>query len=311
MPIPRISSETPKPGQSLMSFVSNAATDSALGWATFQRVILRTQMRNARLGERRALDWESAGVALGVEQTELFAMSERSELTTMEDVRPVHWTLLSQRPWLLEPGYGAFDPTILKKNFYWLKAWLRPDALVNAETGTLLLRHCHRCLVELAEQKWQYVFPICPACDEPLNDAPVVDAPAGLQQFASEFSRLVQTVYAARPHVIAADEPTDELAGVWLAARSLRSPQFAALFNDVVRQAELGSVSRSESRSAERLAIRHIQSLAAARYLWTTQEAVFGRFKVLRKYTRSWTRTDEALERGLHQLCIEREIAVS
>jgi hypothetical protein len=307
-----ISCEQPKPGQSLVSFLTTAAADSALEWTAFQRHVLRGILRGARWGERRAFDWDRMASSLGIDPKVLFGMSERNGLTAIDDTRPIAPEVLFLRPWMCEKGYAAYDPVVLKERFYIHGAWLRPDALINVEHGTLILRQCHSCGSELAETKWQHAFPTCPGCDEPLSEGPIVKAPSRLLRFTDSFTKLVDRAYRAGITIPRTKE-AEQLAGIYLCASALRkTPAHLPLIKEIGRRAELGVIECSGITSADQQAIFHIQSLAAAHHLWDHHPVVFRRFLVMLRNTAGWRRAENAsntLDKGLFHVLDELGLA--
>lgn len=310
MALDQISNEQPRPGQTLMSFVARSAIDCGLGWSSFQRIALKCTITNVRAAERRLFDWSHLSTLLGPQTNEIFAMSERREITTIDDYRSVHWSTLLQRPWMCEKGYSAYDPVMLRSELFLRTAWLRPSALVNLEAETLMLFHCHRCGIELRDADWQFALPNCPVCDEPLGEAPIVKAPPRLVQFAKPFTRLVDRVYGSR----LTREPSadaERVAGLYLCARLLReNERFRALFSLIANQTDLGPLDFSPNVSADRKAVLKVQSMAAADHIWLHVPLAFNRFRILRRHTLGWVRSSDLVERGLAHAAAEIGAAV-
>lgn len=188
----------PYPDETLISFLSRALMDSCLRWGEFKAHVVGRTFVSARLAERHSFDWQKISAGTGVDSSILYAMSERSLLCDVDQVRQIDQRQLSRFPWLLQKGYCSYSPAALRDQFYWRRRWLRPDALVD-ETRSLMLRHCHHCLTDLGRSTWTLMSCECPKCREPLSGGPVVPAPPELLRFAGEISRELDEAYLLCP----------------------------------------------------------------------------------------------------------------
>jgi len=272
---------------------------------------LGTKFYSARAGERRVFDWRNLPITLGSSAETLFNMSERSLFTDRNDLRPILPTELMQAPWLSTKGYPAYDPITLAGRFYMHSTWLRPDALINPHSDTLFLRNCSQCLCNLGSIRWPMAVPLCPKCGEPLSLGPAVKVPKQLLAFQARFAALVDKVYSLRPLDLSCNA-AEMTAAIWLVAKALgENGKLEHLFRELVKRADLGSWDADQQRakvSADKIALRHLQQMAAAEYACAEMPGVMQRYRVLRNYSQNLGAASMAINRGL--VDISREMGI-
>lgn len=296
-----------QPDETLISFASRAAVDSFLAWGDFQRVGLGTIFRSAHVGERKHFDWDRLAETLGVGAGSLFEMSERSFFVRAEDSRSLYRGRLQHLPWTNQIGYPCYNPAALERGQYWRLGWLRPDALVDFESGTLFLRECPHCRHDLARIYWPMSLPVCPECDLPLSMAPKVKAPAKVVEFAKCFSEALDLVYSQRPLDVWASA-LGHAAAVWhVVAELRRNAALNPLVLHLVSESGLGPWKNPEESRADdvaRAALRHVQLTAAADFACTHYPEIMQRYGWLHRLPRNLNAAPVAIARALHDLAI-------
>ncbi len=299
---------TPLPDETLQAFFVRIAIDWCLVWPDFQRVALGAQFLSSRHAERRAFDWDRLEESLGVSANILFGMSERSFLVQRDDTVRLSKQRLQCLPWSDTAGYPLYNPAALERSDHLRLSWLRPDLLVDPQSGTLFLRHCPECKAVLSDIRWQIAAPACPKCDTPLAAAPKVDAPEKIVAFAAAFTSKVDAQFRCRP-VNVFSPILVQCAAIWHTVNVLKaSSELSRLAQYIVNEAEVGPLqmdSDSEPDDIGSAALRHAQLWAAADYACRTYPAITRRFSIMVRFPRNLRSAPQAISRGLRELAAD------
>ncbi len=264
MTAPCISLLRPRADESLMSYLRRAQDDAGYSEDGFVAVVAGAAMPDSRQAERRSFDWDSLGRYFNASAEELFELSERSLFYGKEEAN--RGALLVRRaPWIQTAGYSAHCPCCLNESPHWRKSWLRPGAIMCAEHGTVLVRHCYSCGGDLGGMNWTRPAPVCPTCSAHLSFSPVIEAPGGMAYRAEVIRNETSALFRNTPVNWNARELT-RAAVVWRAAQALNTkPQFMDLCSLFCGSADLGAY--DTQTTATGLAMRYAQSYIVAHFL--------------------------------------------
>lgn len=263
----------PYDDETLISLLSRAARPSRLGWATFLRKVTGVSFRNARLAERRTFDFRRLGASLGLDPARLEQMSERALFSSDLSDDQILYFAPRELPWLKAVGYLAYNPAQLRAKQYIRQRWLQPDALHDAESGTLNLFHCSACGESLAKHATPMALPICGACGRRLDHGPRIETPRTILAFYTELRAEFGTSLDARPIQPRRPEVLKFSLGWRVAEIYENEPQLNAQATHFAREAGVGELIAKEERprtgDVASAAVRRAQLLAAGLYVAT------------------------------------------
>jgi hypothetical protein len=301
----------PLPDETLLALFARTAKDWCLVWPDFQRVALGAQFLSSRHAERRAFDWDRLEESLGISANILFEMSERSFLVQRDDPVRLSKQRLQCLPWSDIEGYALYNPDALERSDHLRLSWLRPDLLVDPQSGTLFLHHCHECKAVLADVRWSEALPICPRCEAALAAAPKMDAPDKIVTFAAGFSSKVDAQFRSRP-VDVFSQTLIHCAAIWHTVKVLKSsPSLRRLADYLTDEAGVGPlkmVSDFEPDDVGLAALRHAQLWVGVDQACRNYPAITRRFSVMVRFPRNLRSAPLAISRGLHELASQLKL---
>jgi hypothetical protein len=271
----------------------------------FQRMVTGTHFSSARLAERRLFDWNRLSDDLGVAPDVLFEMSERSYFVRIDDTSRLSRQRIESFPWMDVEGYPVYNPVALQRSEHLRMSWSRPGAIVDPQSGTFFLRHCHDCRVNLSRVRWLFAQPLCPECGASLVAAPKIEAPEGIVSYAAAFSQKVDQQFRIRP-INNFNPALTDCAAAWHVSNVLRMNRayngLALYLVDEVNLGPLASGTDDDPEDVGAAALRHAQLWIAADHACKKYPIVTRRFKMMVRYPRNLGAAPKAIEKGLSEL---------
>jgi len=295
----------PLPDETLMSFLTRKATDNQIRIEDFVRHVDGSIITSARLGERKAFDWNRLSNEVGVAPETLFQMSERSFMRRQDDTSRLLMQSLRAMPWAQTKGYPVYSPTALARSEHLRQSWLRPGWLVDAPTKTLSVRHCGECKSEVGAVRWSKASPECPACGAPLGATDSMEAPARIVEYAGALSAKLDREDRDRP--VDVFSPVLTLcAATWHAVEVLeKKPDLVRLSSYLADEAGVGPLQlrqKGDSFDVARAALRYAQLWVAADHACRRYPEVTRRFQLMVKFPANLVRAQAGIESGLNHL---------